>query len=205
VNKSAEEEILQLKKEGISLFQETRKVFDRLKKDYIIVTFASEDKDLLEEYFLTTDLSMKLSSEELVLNDDISESNNEEISSKIAPSIYVFLGDVITKASFKSVKINVIKNKNARVNGVQHYSCESYTSGNNITTASVQWYQNNNSNNGLDVTFRNKYGWLGSWFYDSAISLHSGYQYHSNTKPEAYKRRIVVCGNYYNYHYTFGN
>ena len=85
LNKSAEEEILQLKNEGINLFHETRKIYDKSKKDYALVTFASESKDNLKEYLLTNSLNIKLSSEKLLPIEGFEDNNINIAKPKKAP------------------------------------------------------------------------------------------------------------------------
>lgn len=205
LNKSAEEEILQLKNEGINLFHETRKIYDKSKKDYALVTFASESKDNLKEYLLTNSLNIKLSSEKLLPIEGFEDNNINKTSQEVKSSMHIFLGEVNSREKYNSITINMVKNKNARIKGVQSYNCDEYTSSGGKTSATAYWYDNGNSNNGLDVQFHNKYGWLGAWYFDSGISLYSGYTTHTNVKPEAYKRRLIFCGIYNNYSFSFGD
>ena len=205
LNKSAEEEILQLKNEGINLFHETRKIYDKSKKDYALVTFASESKDNLKEYLLTNSLNIKLSSEKLLPIEGFEDNNINKTSQEVKSSMHIFLGEVNSREKYNSITINMVKNKNARIKGVQSYNCDEYTSSGGKTSATAYWYDNGNSNNGLDVQFHNKYGWLGAWYFDSGISLYSGYTTHTNVKPEAYKRRLIFCGTYNNYSFSFGD
>lgn len=203
VNKSAEEEILQLQKEGINLFQETKKIYDKSKEDYVIITFASESEEKLKEYFKNNELSINLSNEKPEKSQNLDKVKRIENKSEIKISMYLFMGEIFSKNNYKTVTVNVMRNKNARVKGVQAYSSDQFTSNGGFTTATVTWMQNSNNNNGVDVEFQNKYGWLGSWYYDSSMSLYSGYQTHTNVKEEAWKRRLIVWSTYNNYTYEF--
>lgn len=205
INKSAEEEILQFKSEGINLFHETKKIYDGLRKDYIIVTFASESEEKLKEYLSNNLLTMKLNPEKLLPTEGFEDNNINKTSHEVKSSMHIFLGEVNSKEKYNSITINMVKNKNARIKGVQSYNCDEYTSSGGKTSATAYWYENGNSSNGLDVQFHNKYGWLGAWYFDSGISLYSGYTTHTNVKAEAYKRRLIFCGNYNNYSFSFGD